>query len=80
MKLSDQLKRAGFIQATEGKHDESVEMTDKQFMDYYHKNSLDFIPIDWNGRTKFLKDNGYEVTHANMINADLSAKPQTKEK
>lgn len=36
----------------------------------------DFLGIDYESRTDFLTKNGYELTHANMINADLPSKPQ----
>lgn len=39
----------------------------------------DFAGCNHEDRIAFLKANGYEVTHENMCNPDLSAKPKNPE-
>lgn len=40
---------------------------------YMRKNP--YLGVNHADRTKFLEDNGYEVTRENMMNVELSAKP-----
>lgn len=35
-----------------------------------------FTGVDYESRTKFLKDNGYELTRRNYMSGELSAKPK----
>lgn len=80
MKLSEHFEQKGVIQLVEGKHDESIEMTDEEFFIFFRENEGDLVPIHMEQRIKFLEDNGYEVTHANLVNADLPAKLRLQEK
>lgn len=50
----------------------------KEFSDFVHENYDNFVSINWDDRTKFLKDNGYKLTRQNLIDGDLSAKPKKK--
>lgn len=34
-----------------------------------------YIPVNYDDRIKFLKDNGYELTRENLVDPSLSAKP-----
>jgi hypothetical protein len=38
-----------------------------------------YVGVDHEDRTKFLKDNGYDVTRENMVNSDLSARQKPSE-
>lgn len=47
-------------------------MTIEEFTDLADKNM--YSPVDYSFREKWLRDNGYEVTRENMVNADLTPK------
>jgi hypothetical protein len=58
-----------------GDVDPSKEVTQEEF-DELVSNPSDFKGVFHEDRAKFLKNNGYDATRANMLNADLSAKEQ----
>lgn len=56
----------------------SKTLTLEEFQVIIDKNPGGFHGVNYKDRTKFLKDNGYELTRENLF-ADLSAKPKPEE-
>lgn len=75
-KLSEHEQKRGIIAIDRDKHPASKEYTDAEFEVIFKQNFSDFKGCDHKFRVAFLKANGYEVNHANMINADLPAVPK----
>ena len=50
--------------------------SDEEFTDLLNADTSAWIGVDHEGRTQFLKDNGYEVNRHNMLDGSLSIKPQ----
>ena len=53
-------------------------MTLEEFLAIFNQAPGDFHQLNYKDRTKFLKDNGYELTRENLF-ADLSAQPKPEE-
>jgi len=75
-KLSQYEKKFGIIATDRKKYPDTLELTDKEWDKLYEENWKDFSGVNHDDRIKFLKDNGYAVTHENMLNPELSAKPK----
>lgn len=74
-KLAELEVKHGVIAIDRKKYPKTKEYTDAEFQSVLDNNLNDFHPVNHADRTAFLKANGYEVTHENMM-ADLSARPQ----
>lgn len=60
-----------------GKIDEKKKLTDDEFDELLSENTNNFVGVDHEGRTKFLEDNGYEITRENMVDSTLGVRPGT---
>jgi hypothetical protein len=62
--------------------DESIdldqEMTEAEFDKLYHK-PTGWAGMDHEGREQFLRQNGYKVTRKNMLDHELSNKPEDED-
>ena len=67
-------KEYGYIARDRKTYPANKKMTREDFVEAT-KEENGFLGINHEDRTKFLEDNGYPVTHENMINVELSALP-----
>ena len=58
------------------KYKTSKDLSEEEFIEITSANLADFAGVDTEHRLKFLKENGYEVNRANLIDPELSAKPR----
>lgn len=66
----------GLFAVDESKFDPTQMLTDEEFMQFWVDEPADFVGVSYEDRVQFLKDNDYEVTRHNIVNADLSVKPR----
>jgi len=76
MEITKLEKDAGFV-AIDPKKLPKVD-TVEEFMQHYFEHPNDFAGVDYEQRVKFLKDNGYKLTRANLIDPSLSVIPPKK--
>ena len=69
-------EKASVIAIDRKKYPSDKQFTEGEFKDLLEKNFSDFMGCNHSQRIAFLKANGYEVNHANMINAHLPAVPK----
>lgn len=62
----------GVIAIDRSKYPEDDYYSEEEFTDLLRDHSLDFVGCNHEDRIAFLKANGYEVNHANMIDSTLS--------
>lgn len=67
-------KNIGVVAADIKKYPRDVVKTADEFKEIYLNNMRDFLGCDWPNRIKWLTNNGYAVTHENIINSDLVTK------
>jgi hypothetical protein len=73
-KLGDLEKKFNVIVTAKGvRSDRSL--TEAEFIEEYIAKDQSTV-VDHVGRTKWLEDNGYEVTRANMLDGSLTVKAQ----
>lgn len=72
--LNDFEKKYDIIFTDRKKHPAEKEMSEQDFLKLHETYPRDFIGLVWKDRTEWLEDNGYEVTHENLINGKLPPK------
>lgn len=75
-KFSEWEKEKGllYIKATDKQL--AGDVTEQEFLDAVVDEAGHYPhSLNWDDRTKFLQDNGYDLTRENYINPDLSARP-----
>lgn len=70
-KTLEQLEKARGVLFTTNM-DLTKRYTDEEFDALLATKTSSYVGVDHEDRTKFLKDNGYDVTRENMVNPDLS--------
>lgn len=73
-KLSKLEEKYGVIACDRKKYPTNSSYEENEFIELLASNIGDFTRINHSDRIKFLQDNGYEVTHENMIDSNLSSK------
>ena len=74
--LQELEKAKGLLAIDRKKYPAEMLLSEADFDEIFRKNTKDFQGCDHAPRIAFLKRNGYEVTHQNMLNADLPAVPK----
>lgn len=72
-KFSEWEVEKGFLVKEADDKQLNQKLTEQEFMDMVVVDGRMPYSIQWDNRTQFLKDNGYEVTRENLGNVDLSA-------
>jgi hypothetical protein len=62
-----------------GDVDLSQRLSEEEMDELLAKDYTTYVGVAHDDRTKFLKDNGYDVTRENMMNPDLSARQKSDE-
>ena len=80
MTIAELEKKHGVLAEDRAKYPVDHEMEEEAFLELISRTE----PEAWRGcnhedRIAFLEANGYEVTHENMLNADLSVRPAEDE-
>lgn len=73
--IADWEREHGRVAGDRKKYPANKKITEAQFLQYINEDIDGWHGVNHEDRIKFLEDNGYAVTHANMIDSSLSARP-----